>query len=309
MKYLWIILLVPALAYALTIIDGNTSYQYNNDELKAAGDTLIVHEIYKAKTKQRVKYNLKGQWLNRIFDKLGHPKSRNFSYIFIGSDGYKSEVTNEQINNMKFFLAWEIDGKKIENDGLHLYCIGLSNMYSVKDLASIDLNQNPSDEIKSIFIFDTVLNALKISSEEVPSEKGKINPYWTGIHFTDIIKALSTMTDFKDRITVYGMDGLKRNFSYEKYLKDTILHKEEDGSWLLKGRKLLSGMWVKKVIAFSVEDKCFIIAESLKEQKLSSIWELLKLKDNVMIKNKSYSREASSRYKIGKSEKGYEILE
>lgn len=257
---------------------------------------------------KEVKMNAKGTLLEDVLEANGKSQKEIEALRLVAGDGYSIEVPNEILKNRDILLAYETNGKEIENNTKPFRAIIPNEraMYWVKNLVKIEvLNNVEQSKINKIIFIETGVSELVKQDFEYKGAKDK------AIKNKELIEKFCGNSSL-DILHIKAADGLEKNEQMKNFVMGDLKITGKDSPAFLS-EKLPAGMHVKDILWLSCGQTVFVsnnkALEALEIQNiedkegvsLKSIFEEVKLE-----KGKSYKLSAEDGYSVEVSQEEIE---
>ena len=191
-----------------------------------------------------------------------HGKSqKDFSEMrFVAKDGYSVNIPSAILENRDIILAYEIDGKKLnEKDSpIRIIIPEERAMYWVSGLSEIEMFTNENREIDENFI-----EKLVILESAIPSLK--IEDYGDDkvIRIEDLVENFAEL-DKDGKVSIKALDGLEK-FEDNEVFRNAYIKLTGEEAPMFLGPEIKEGMTVKNILTFNIGETGFISIDSFLE--------------------------------------------
>ncbi|MDY6915609.1 MAG: hypothetical protein SVM86_04790 [Candidatus Cloacimonadota bacterium] len=258
MKFFVFFLLVFSSLFlnCLEIITPITSQQIN------------LHEIESSKWETLKKEKEDGiqTWKGIPLKQLLMPYVSYEKIVLTADDDYQVELKRDDILQYKSIIALAREQESLPYKN-QLIIPEMREMFWIKNIQTITLiSESVNPALQTVIIAE---NWLENFSQPHP-----ITPFKnkSGYYFDQVARSILLFTE--ENYCVKAVDGVKHNLDYQKYLKNAVLSKNEDG-YDLMSPDMPTGMWLKKVAYIRVYDRALIFTSQL--QTWQEIEELMSL--------------------------------
>lgn len=224
-------------------------------------------------TEDKVKeYAVKGV---RLDDILGnHNKSqKDFQAVRLtAGDGYAIEVPKDVIDKRDLILAYEVDGKPLDDKSkpLRVMLTDERSMYCLRNLSKVELiKEERSNKVSKVVLFQAAIKELdKVDIVYYGKNEKAVN-------ISDIFEKYRLEKSKGKAINIVSKDGLKKTEEYDVftggYLKTT-----GDECPVFMSPDIPKGMFIKSIFTFSYLDTAFYNVDALNSEKEILLKEILK---------------------------------
>ncbi|WDV45632.1 molybdopterin-dependent oxidoreductase [Clostridiaceae bacterium M8S5] len=290
------ILLIMMVVIALSVVGckdksvnsdeaNNTSSNITITGIKGEEITLTIDEIKDYKeVSQTVKvvtssdeektYDVKGVTLNEILKKHDKSQADYNAVRLIAGDGYSIEVPKEVIAIRELILAYEINGKPLDEKSkpIRIMLTDERSMYCLRNLSKIELitSTRKSDKVSKVLLFMSAIKDIKSEDYTYYEAIDK------AIKIKDLLKKYNVESE-EDAVFIKSIDGLEKNENIDVFKGGYLKISGKEAPAFLSP-DLPKGMHVKDIAMFSYDNVAFInIKAMMKEEQLPLIDLLNKL--------------------------------
>jgi len=195
---------------------------------------------------EKTERSVRGVILDDVFQKfIGVAQADLFAIRFVAGDGYAIEVAKDLLQSKEIILAYEIDGKPLEDYEKPLRSIvpEVFEMYWVKNLVKIEVvEERQQAQISRIILIETRINGIPDYEYVYDDSRDRA------------VKIADLLFDFGDEKvsdTVYmlSIDGLEKNEKLTLF-KDALIKYTGEHAPVLTAEDIPRGMWVKQILYF-----------------------------------------------------------
>src|SRR4030065_1308551 len=195
---------------------------------------------------EKTERSVKGVILDDVFQKfIGAAQADLFAIRFVAGDGYAIEVAKDLLQSREIILAYEIDGKPLEDYEKPFRSIvpEVFEMYWVKNLVKIEVvEERQQAQVSRIILMETRINGIPDQEYAYDDSKDRA------------VKIADLLFDFGDENisdTVYmlSIDGLEKNEKLTLF-KDALIKYTGEDVPVFTAEDIPRGMWVRRMLYF-----------------------------------------------------------
>ncbi len=190
--------------------------------------------------------NVKGILLEDVFQSyLGISQKDAGSIRLEAGDGYAIEVASDILKTKEIIIAYEIDGKPLEDWEKPLRSVipDVFEMYWVKNLIRIEItDKREQNQVKRIIFLETRISEVENIDYAYYDENSK------AVKISDLLFNFSE-TEFQNYVFIMSTDGLEKIEKAEIFLDAYIKYTGQYAPMFLS-ESLPKGMWVKDILYF-----------------------------------------------------------
>lgn len=227
------------------------------DEIKNYTETTQDVKVIRSSGEEQV-YSVKGIMLEEILKKYDKSKNDYNAIRLEAGDGYSIEVPKEIIAIRDVILAYEIDGKPLDDKSkpIRVMIPDERSMYCLRNLSKIELITSTRNNTTSkVLLLQTAIKDLKL------------NDY---TYYEDVDKAIKTsdlidkyqINSTSDSVFIKSVDGLEKNENIDVFKSGYIKVTGKESPAFLSP-DLPKGMHVKNILWLAYDDIAFFNIEAI----------------------------------------------
>lgn len=246
------------------LTDNITISYHGEDSVISMEELMQLPEVQKEVTpvpkddEEKEARNVKGVLLEDVFQKfLGISQKDVQAIRLVAGDGYAIEVPDDLLQSREIILAYEFDGKPLEEWEKPLRSVvpDVFEMYWVKNLVKIEIIENRTEnQIVRIILMDTRINDISSQDYEYYENMDK------AVKVSDLLFDLGE-DGVSDIVFVKSTDGLEKNEKLETFKSAYLKYTGQDSPMFIS-EDIPKGMWIKSILYFVYGKSAYFSAVS-----------------------------------------------
>ena len=236
-----LILLITVNVFAVQVLSEHARLYILNEETLKEFDMEEITTV-RQKNDEEQKDLWSGVRLKVVMQKYGLTNSESLE--FLAHDKYLIRLNQDEIAKYNPLIAFERNGKKLDESKIRLISEEMPEMYWIANLHRITpIKEIVITEPVNIYPYHTIINRIRLHDNPKPFVNVK------GYKLNDIVTYFTRTSDIYIRLV--SKDGLEQILPYSTYFNDAYLIVDND-KFSIHAPDMPTGMWQKDIMLIDV---------------------------------------------------------